>query len=70
MKSVYYRTPLYVRPAAYFFYRYFILLGILDGKTGFVFHFLQAFWFRFVVDVRLEELMRGHGPDNSERSIP
>jgi glycosyltransferase involved in cell wall biosynthesis len=59
MKSIYYRTPLYVRPAAYFFYRYFILLGILDGKTGFVFHFLQAFWFRFVVDVRLEELMRG-----------
>ena len=46
------------RPALYFLYRYFFLLGILDGKTGFVFHFLQAFWFRLVVDVRLEELLR------------
>lgn len=57
MKTRWYRMPLYVRPFLYFFYRYFFLLGILDGKNGFVFHFLQAFWFRFVVDVRLEELL-------------
>ncbi len=61
MKSRYYRMPLYVRPFLYFLYRYFFLLGILDGKTGFVFHFLQAFWFRMVVDVRLEELLREEG---------
>jgi glycosyltransferase involved in cell wall biosynthesis len=58
MKSRYYRMPLYVRPFLYFLYRYFFLLGILDGKTGLVFHFLQAFWFRLVIDVRLEELMK------------
>ena len=58
MKDRYYRMPLFVRPALYFFYRYFILLGILDGRNGFVFHFLQAFWFRLVVDIRLQELMR------------
>jgi glycosyltransferase involved in cell wall biosynthesis len=58
LKDRYYRMPLYVRPFLYFFYRYFILLGILDGKTGFIFHFLQAFWFRLVVDIRLEELLR------------
>lgn len=57
LKDRYYRMPLFVRPALYFLYRYFILLGILDGKNGFVFHFLQAFWFRLVVDVRLEELI-------------
>jgi glycosyltransferase involved in cell wall biosynthesis len=61
MKSRYYRMPLYVRPFLYFLYRYFFLLGILDGKTGFVFHFLQAFWFRLIVDVRLEELLREEG---------
>ncbi len=61
MKSRYYRMPLYVRPFLYFFYRYFLLLGILDGRTGFVFHFLQAFWFRLIVDVRLEELLREEG---------
>jgi glycosyltransferase involved in cell wall biosynthesis len=58
LKTRYYRLPLFVRPVLYFLYRYFFLLGILDGKTGFLFHFLQAFWFRLVVDARLEELMR------------
>jgi glycosyltransferase involved in cell wall biosynthesis len=58
LKDRYYRMPLFVRPALYFLYRYFFLLGILDGKNGLVFHFLQAFWFRLVVDIRLEELLR------------
>jgi glycosyltransferase involved in cell wall biosynthesis len=62
MKSLYYRMPLFVRPMLYFLYRYFFLLGILDGKTGFVFHFLQAFWFRLIVDIRLEELLKEPSP--------
>ena len=57
LKDRYYRMPLFVRPALYFLYRYFFLLGILDGPTGFIFHFLQAFWFRLVVDIRLAELL-------------
>jgi glycosyltransferase involved in cell wall biosynthesis len=58
LKTRYYGMPLFLRPALYFAYRYVVLLGILDGKTGFLFHFLQAFWFRLVVDVRLAELRR------------
>lgn len=58
LKALYYRLPLYLRPLLYFLYRYVLLLGFLDGKTGFVFHFLQAFWFRLVVDIRLEEILR------------
>jgi glycosyltransferase involved in cell wall biosynthesis len=65
LKDRYYRLPLFVRPFLYFFYRYFILLGILDGRNGFVFHFLQAFWFRLVVDIRLDELMREPSPSIS-----
>jgi glycosyltransferase involved in cell wall biosynthesis len=61
LKQRYYRMPLFLRPALYFCYRYFLLLGILDGKTGFIFHFLQAYWFRLVVDIRLEELRRAAG---------
>jgi len=57
-KTLYYRTPLFVRPWFYFLYRYFLLLGFLDGKQGFIFHFLQAYWFRLVIDIRLEELTR------------
>ena len=58
LKDRYYRMPLFIRPTLYFLYRYFFLLGILDGKTGFIFHFLQAFWFRLIVDVRHSELLR------------
>ena len=52
------RLPLYVRPALYFFYRYVCRLGFLDGKEGFVFHVLQAFWYRLLVDIKLDELRR------------
>lgn len=58
MKSLYYRTPLYLRPWIYFLVRYFLLLGFLDGREGFIFHFLQAYWFRLVIDIRMEELQR------------
>lgn len=58
LKHRYYGLPLYVRPFLYFTYRYFFLLGILDGKQGLIFHFLQAFWFRLVVDIRLDELLQ------------
>lgn len=57
LKTRYYRLPLLLRPVLYFLYRYVLLLGFLDGREGFLFHFLQAFWFRLVVDVRLGELL-------------
>ena len=56
LKQMFFGLPLYLRPFVYFFYRYFILLGFLDGKQGAIFHFMQAFWFRLVWDIRLEEL--------------
>jgi glycosyltransferase involved in cell wall biosynthesis len=56
-KRLYYRLPLFVRPTLYFAYRYFVCLGFLDGVNGFIFHFLQAFWFRLIVDIRLRELL-------------
>lgn len=56
LKKIWWKMPLFIRPFIYFFYRYFIRLGILDGKKGLIFHFLQAFWFRFVVDIKIMEL--------------
>jgi glycosyltransferase involved in cell wall biosynthesis len=55
LKSYWWRMPLYLRPVLYFSYRYFFKLGILDGKQGFIFHFLQGFWFRLIVDIKIEE---------------
>ncbi|MBA4375965.1 MAG: glycosyltransferase family 2 protein [Anaerolinea sp.] len=57
-KDRWYRMPLYVRPILYFFYRYFLRLGFLDGVDGFIFNFLQAFWFRLIVDIKIAELRR------------
>ena len=52
---VYLKFPLFVRPFLYFIYRYFIKLGFLDGKEGLIFHFLQGFWYRFLVDAKYYE---------------
>lgn len=48
--------PRFVRPFLLFIYRYFLRLGFLDGKEGFIFHFLQSLWFRLLVDIRREEM--------------
>ncbi|MBI3652550.1 MAG: glycosyltransferase family 2 protein [Acidobacteria bacterium] len=58
LKTRFFALPLYLRPFVYFFYRYVVLLGFLDGKQGSIFHFLQAFWFRLVWDIRLEEMQQ------------
>lgn len=55
MKRIWWKLPLFVRPLLYFIYRYVWQLGILDGKRGFIFHFLQAYWFRLVVDIKIYE---------------
>lgn len=53
--SAYGRMPLFLRAFAYFFYRYVLRGGFLDGKEGFIFHFLQGCWYRFLVDAKLYE---------------
>lgn len=55
-KSLYERFPLFVRPTIYFVVRYFFRLGFLDGGRGLIFHILQGFWFRFLVDSKIYEL--------------
>jgi hypothetical protein len=59
IKKMWVRLPLYLRPFIYFFYRYFLRLGFLDGKQGAIFHFMHAFWFRLLVDINLDDMLRG-----------
>jgi glycosyltransferase involved in cell wall biosynthesis len=63
LKRRWYRLPLYVRPFLYFMWRYLVQLGFLDGKQGFLFHFLQAFWYRVLVDAHLDDLLGERGGD-------
>ncbi len=58
LKGLWHRLPLYVRPFLYFFYRYFLRFGFLDGKEGFIFHFLQGLWYRLLIDIHLDELRK------------
>ena len=55
---VYSRLPGGFRAFSYFFYRYFIRLGFLDGRAGAAFHILQGFWYRYLVDEKVAEVKR------------
>jgi glycosyltransferase involved in cell wall biosynthesis len=65
-KRVYLKLPAFYRAFFYWFYRYFLRLGFLDGKEGLIYHFLQGFWYRFLVDAKLYEF--GKRPQNREKA--
>lgn len=65
-ERVYARLPGGFRAFAYFFYRYVVRFGFLDGREGRIFHILQGFWYRFLVDAKLHEVrkyMKEHDAD-------
>jgi glycosyltransferase involved in cell wall biosynthesis len=53
--NFYNRSPIFLRGFLYFIYRYIFLLGFLDGIPGLTFHFLQGFWYRFLIDCLIYE---------------
>ena len=65
-EKLFYRLPPFVRPLGYYLYRYVILGGFLDGKAGFIFHFLHGFWYRFLVDAKIVEAQRGVTKENCQ----
>lgn len=54
-EKLYVRMPGGLRAFVYFFWRYVLRLGFLDGREGLAFHVLQGFWYRFLVDAKLAE---------------
>jgi len=62
LRVSYGRAPLFARAFGYFFLRYILRLGFLDGVEGLIFHFLQGCWYRFLIDARLYELRRAASP--------
>ncbi len=53
--KVYYKLPMGFRSWLYYVYRYYFRLGFLDGREGKIFCFLQAYWYRFLVDAKIYE---------------
>lgn len=62
-KHKYAKQPLFWRSFAYFCYRYFLKGACLDGKVGFVWTFLQGWWYRTLVDAKIFEVKKACGND-------
>ena len=60
-QNLYFKMPMFFRACVYFIYRYFFRMGFLDGREGLIFHFLQGFWYRFLVDAKLFEKIKKQG---------
>lgn len=60
---VYQNFPPFLRPFLFWIYGYVLRLGFLDGVPGLIFHTLQRFWFRFLIDAKIYEQRGGsrHG---------
>ncbi|MCI4679531.1 glycosyltransferase family 2 protein [Rhodoblastus acidophilus] len=66
-EGIYNRLPLWAGPLLYFLYRYIVRFGFLDGREGAIYHFLQGFWYRFLVAAKVEEYERAlRGLDSPE----
>jgi hypothetical protein len=57
-EQLYNRMPFQFSALSYFVFRYILQLGFLDGREGLIYHFLQGFWYRFLVGARVLELER------------
>lgn len=53
--NIYYKLPMGLRAHLYYIFRYYVQLGFLDGKEGKIFAFMQAYWYRFLVDAKIYE---------------
>lgn len=65
-KKKYSKLPLFWRAFAYFVYRYIFRFGFLDGKEGFLWDFLQGWWYRTLVDAKIFEIKKACGGDKEK----
>jgi len=71
-ERLYNRLPFEISASLYFFLRYVIQLGFLDGRPGLIYHFLQAGWYRFLVGAKLREMelaLKRAGSDEEKRAV-
>lgn len=65
-KESYARKPLFWRSFLYFLYRHYFRLGFLDGKEGFLWDFMQGWWYRTLVDTNVYEAKKACGEDKEK----
>ena len=57
-ENIYAKLPGGLRAWTYYLWRYIFMMGFLDGAKGAQFHFLQALWYRSLVDAKVAEVER------------
>lgn len=62
-KLKYAKMKLFWRSFIYFVYRYIFKFGFTEGKEGFLWHFLQGWWYRTLVDAKVYEIKKACGND-------
>ncbi|MDY3057363.1 MAG: glycosyltransferase family 2 protein [Mediterraneibacter faecis] len=65
----YYSLPMFLRAHIYFIYRYYFRLGFLDGTEGKIFTFLQAYWYRYLVDAKMYECEKNGRKMKEQRDL-
>ena len=66
LKNKYAHKKLFWRSFAYFLYRYIYKRGFLDGKAGFLWCFMQAWWYRTMVDIQVYQIKKECGDDKDK----
>lgn len=65
-KAKYAKMPLFWRAFGYFIYRCIVKGGWRDGKEGFLWDFLQGWWYRTLVDAKIFEVKKACGNDKEK----
>lgn len=68
-EKIYNKLPFTLSAFAYFICRYIFQLGFLDGRSGLTYHFLQGYWYRFLVGAKIMELEKAIEGMTDKREI-
>lgn len=53
--GIYYKAPSFIRARLWYIYNYYFKLGFLDGREGQIYHYLECYWYRYLVDAIIFE---------------
>ncbi len=67
--TVYYRAPMFLRAWLWFIYNYYFRLGFLDGKEGYLYHYFESYWYRFLVDAKIYEYRKTGQMESELRAL-
>ncbi len=67
--TIYYRAPMFLRAWLWFVYNYYFRLGFLDGREGYLYHYFESYWYRFLVDAKIYEYRKTGRADESLRAL-